>query len=207
MDKGYEAKKALGLPVYIDTFADKQQRLLYPCKLKNITDFQLLISLIDREVLSANVDETRLMALSSIISMSFNLQGDELIEVLNQVDDESYPMMIQAIMDFNDIHIKEDDDGPTDEVDLQDNWDVEVSVLLVYTSMNIGDILELTLHQFKQALARVNTKINFETKVATLQNAKEPETYIAPEDYPLYVKEKRKEYMTMDDLHNLMGGA
>lgn len=208
MSNSQEMEKALGLPVYVNEFADKIPRLCYPFKLKDLTRLNSYLSTIDENNLEPNVkSENSFVILVSLLKESFrDVEND--MELMEQITVENYPSIISAIKDATGISTNKGDIDIDKTIESSSlDWATAVNSIQVYTANTYHDIQEMTLRQFNELVSYVGVVINWQYKTGILASVSEPENFLPPHEHPLashkQEKESSKKMMTMKDFAQL----
>lgn len=201
--KGQEMELALGLPIYIDCFADGKLRKCYPFTIENLFELQACLAYIDENDFMKNLqDENSVMYLSILLKKSFQYEKEEdMKDLLNNIKVNNFNELINDVKSVNGIREDNNENSKGDKTD----WMVSFCSITSYTSIPFDKIKNLTLNQFYGLMEFINKKITWDYKVNTIANAKDPENHISEEDHPLVPKCKAGERkLKMEDIQGLL---
>jgi hypothetical protein len=200
---------ALGLPVFIEGFADKKARLCYPFTLERLTMANLYLSGFDNHDLYKNFkDETAVTAMACFFREAFRPTNDQdAEELLHAINQDNFAEIVKDVKKVSGI---KDKDGK--EVDIQKTtetmeWLTAVNSIPVYTSTPHHKVKDLTLTQFQETLRLIGKQINFTYKMNTIGLVEKPNKYITDSDFPLHSEpvydDDNKKHVTMKDVEGL----
>lgn len=203
MIKNQDMELALGLNIEIDCFLDGIPRLCVPFKLKNLRKLTWYLTFINEDNLESNVkDEAKCVALVSLLKDSF--PDYEIENILDNISNDNFKILLEDIKCASGLvnSLNQNDNNDNSE---GLSWLKSVSVIQTYTSNTINDIKEMTLITYRGLLNCIGYKLNWEYKIETIANVKDPENYISKDEHPLSSDSVSKHYMTMADVQKMKG--